>query len=180
MGDEEIEYIEQDDDSCPLFISPIADPRLDGKALSRSLKLLKRALSLETLAKRHKMEDTSFNDLVLTRLVKRGVQDVTKAIRKGVVGIVLIACDVHPVDVVAHLPILCEEHSIAYAYTNSKRELSDVCKSKRPTCVVLVVKPPNDFEQRISKVAADKLEKLDYRPLFQKVDTLIRECHPYL
>lgn len=161
------------------YISPVAKPKLAGKALIRSLKLVKKALALEKLAKQQKLEK-GHADLVLTRLVKRGVQDVTKSLRKGFTGIVLMACDVHPVDVIAHVPILCEELSVAYAYVTSKRVLSDICQSKRPTCVVLVVKPTNDFGNRIKSLAPEQSEKVNYSQLFEKVEGNIRKHHPYL
>ncbi|AFZ81039.1 40S ribosomal protein L7Ae, putative [Theileria equi strain WA] len=161
------------------YVSPVAKPQLAGKVLIRSLKLVKKALTLEKLAKQQKLEKGQ-GDLVLTRLVKRGVQDVTKSLRKGSTGIVLMACDVHPVDVLAHVPILCEELSVAYAYVTSKRVLSDICQSKRPTCVVLIVKPSNDFSNRIKNLAPGQEEKVDYSQLFEKVDGSIRKHHPYL
>ncbi|GIX64342.1 60S ribosomal protein L7a, putative [Babesia caballi] len=164
----------------PVYISPIANPQLQGKTQKRSLKLLKRALALEKLAKQQRMEDASAVDTVLTRLVKRGVQDVTKAIRKGVQGVVLLASDVHPVDVVAHLPVMCEDASLAYAYVSSKRVISQFCQSKRPTCVVLVVKPPKDLAQRVKKLLPEKKDRLNYADLYEKVDKAIRASHPFL
>ncbi|KAK1442830.1 ribosomal protein eL30-like protein [Babesia gibsoni] len=163
-----------------VYLSPIANPQLTGKSLKRSLKLLKRALALEKLAKQQRLETNTDVDIVLTRLVKRGVQDVTKALRKGLKGIVLLACDVHPIDVVAHLPILCEDANIPYGYVTSKRVLSHVCQSKRPTCVVLVVQPPKDLTQRIKKLVSGKNDKLNYADLYEKVDQLIRSDHPFL
>ncbi|BAM42353.1 50S ribosomal protein L7Ae [Theileria orientalis strain Shintoku] len=162
------------------YVSPIAKPRLGGKSLLRSLKLVKRAIAVEKLAKMNNTEGKGYSDLELTRLVKRGVQDVTKSLRKGATGIVLIASDVHPVDTVAHLPILCEELSLSYAYVTSKKILSDVCHSRRPTCVVLVVKPFNDFAKRISKLSDSDVSKLDYSELYNKVDVNIRKHHPFL
>lgn len=164
----------------PVYISPIANPLLRGKTLKRSLKLLKRALAVEKLAKVNRLEAEGEADTILTRLVKRGVQDVTKAIRKGIQGVVLFACDVHPIDVVAHLPVMCEDASMAYAYVSSKRVISQVCQSKRPTCVVLVVKPPKDLSQRVKKLAPEKHERLNYADLYEKVDKAIRTTHPFL
>ncbi|KAK1938454.1 putative ribosomal protein L7Ae-related protein [Babesia divergens] len=164
----------------PVYISPIAHPRVTGKPLKRSIKLLRRAMALEKLAKQHRLESSSDVDIVLTRLVKRGVQDVTKALRKGIKGIVLLACDVHPVDVIAHLPVLCEDANLAYAYITSKRVLSQVCQSKRPTCVVLIAEPPKDLSQRIKKLFAENNEKLNYTELYGKVEKAIRSDHPFL
>ncbi|XP_952857.1 40S ribosomal S12-related protein, putative [Theileria annulata] len=195
------------------YISPIAKPKLTGKSLLRSLKLIKRALTVEKLAKQYKLGQSNINqlnksnlqsttddksnlqstevvnsslnelndmnlDIHLTRLVKRGVLDVTKSLRKGIIGIVLIASDVHPIDVVSHLPILCEELSISYAYVTNKRILSDICQSKRPTCAVLIVKPVKDLPNKIKKLSENN--KLDYTKLYHKVDQNIKKCHPYL
>jgi large subunit ribosomal protein L7Ae len=55
--------------------------------------------------------------------VKKGTNEVTKAIERGISKLVIIAEDVEPPEVVAHLPILCEEHGIPYGFVPSKQEL---------------------------------------------------------
>jgi len=55
--------------------------------------------------------------------VKKGTNEVTKAIERGISKLVIIAEDVEPPEVVAHLPILCEEHAAAYAFVPSRQEL---------------------------------------------------------
>ena len=55
--------------------------------------------------------------------VKKGTNEVTKAIERGINKLVIIAEDVEPPEVVAHLPIICEEHGAAYAFVPSKQEL---------------------------------------------------------
>jgi large subunit ribosomal protein L7Ae len=55
--------------------------------------------------------------------VKKGTNEVTKAIERGISKLVIIAEDVEPPEVVAHLPILCEEHGIPYGYVPSRQEL---------------------------------------------------------
>lgn len=55
--------------------------------------------------------------------VKKGTNEVTKAIERGVSKLVVIAEDVEPPEVVAHLPILCEERGAAYAFVPSRQEL---------------------------------------------------------
>jgi large subunit ribosomal protein L7Ae len=55
--------------------------------------------------------------------VKKGTNESTKAIERGVAKLVVIAEDVDPPQVVAHLPILCEERKIPYLYAPSKLEL---------------------------------------------------------
>ncbi len=55
--------------------------------------------------------------------VRKGTNEATKAIERGICKLVIIAEDVEPPEVVAHLPILCEEQGAAYVFVPSKQEL---------------------------------------------------------
>src|SRR5512136_1574223 len=55
--------------------------------------------------------------------IRKGTNESTKAIERAVAKLVLIAEDVDPPQVVAHLPILCEERKISYLFVPSKLEL---------------------------------------------------------
>ena len=55
--------------------------------------------------------------------VRKGTNEATKAIERGTSKLIVIAEDVDPPEVVAHLPILCEEQGAAYAFVPSKQEL---------------------------------------------------------
>src|SRR5712691_12655925 len=58
-----------------------------------------------------------------TGKVRKGTNETTKAIERGVSKLVVIAEDVEPPEVVAHLPILCEERNAAYIFVPSKQQL---------------------------------------------------------
>lgn len=62
-----------------------------------------------------------------------------KAIRKGAKGICVIAADVSPVDVISHIPVLCEDHEIPYVYVRSRMELGIAAETKKPTSVTLLM-----------------------------------------
>ena len=55
--------------------------------------------------------------------IKKGTNETTKAIEKGMAKLVLIAEDVDPEEIVMHLPPLCEEKGTPYLYVPSKTEL---------------------------------------------------------
>ena len=55
--------------------------------------------------------------------VRKGTNESTKAIERAVAKLVVIAEDVDPPQVVAHLPILCDERKIPYLFVPSKLEL---------------------------------------------------------
>jgi len=41
-------------------------------------------------------------------------------------------------DVISHIPVLCEDHAIPYVYVTSRAELGMAGQTKRPTSVVMV------------------------------------------
>ena len=55
--------------------------------------------------------------------VRKGTNETTKAIERGISKLVVIAEDVEPPEVVAHLPILCEERNASYIFVPSKQQL---------------------------------------------------------
>lgn len=55
--------------------------------------------------------------------VRKGTNESTKAVERAVAKLVVIAEDVDPPQVVAHLPILCDERKIPYLFVPSKLEL---------------------------------------------------------
>ena len=70
--------------------------------------------------------------------IRRGVKEVVKAIRKGEKGVLILASNISPIDVITHLPVLCEENDIQYVFVPSKEELGAAGSTKRPTSCVLV------------------------------------------
>ena len=113
-----------------ITLSPIASP-LAGESLTKKLlKLVKRASKVKNA-------------------LKRGVKEVVKCARKDQQGLCIIAGDISPIDVITHLPILCEEKRIAYCYVQSKAELGGAAQTKRPTSCVMIT-PTTDFEHQTS------------------------------
>ncbi len=55
--------------------------------------------------------------------VRKGTNETTKAIERGISKLVVIAEDVEPPEVVAHLPILCDERNSPYIFVPSKQQL---------------------------------------------------------
>ena len=104
-----------------LFVSPIATPLAADKLSKAVLKLVKKGM-------KHK-------------LIKRGVKETVKAVRKDQDGVVIIAADISPIDVLSHLPILCEDKTIPYVFVRSRAEVGEACKTKRPTSCVMICKP---------------------------------------
>lgn len=73
-----------------------------------------------------------------SKKLKRGVREVVKGLRKNEKGLVILAGDVSPIDVISHIPVFCEDKGIPYCYVPSRRDLGAASLTKRPTSVVMV------------------------------------------
>ncbi len=58
-----------------------------------------------------------------TGSVRKGTNETTKAVERGQAKLVVIAEDVDPPEVVAHLPLLCEERKIPYVFVPRREKL---------------------------------------------------------
>ncbi len=55
--------------------------------------------------------------------VRKGTNEATKAVERSQAKLVVIAEDVDPPEVIAHLPLLCEERKIPYVFVPNKDQL---------------------------------------------------------
>ena len=55
-----------------------------------------------------------------TGKIRKGTNEATKSIERGKAKLVLIAEDVQPPEIVAHLPLLCDERKAAFVYVPTK------------------------------------------------------------
>lgn len=72
--------------------------------------------------------------------IRKGVNEVTKAIEKGEAKLVAIAKDVVPKEIVMHLPLLSKERGIPCMEIPSKEELGTAAGLAVPTAAVAIVK----------------------------------------
>ena len=57
--------------------------------------------------------------------IRKGTNEATKSIERGKAKLVLIAENVTPPEVVAHLPLLCEERKTPYVYVPDKQKIGE-------------------------------------------------------
>jgi len=75
-----------------------------------------------------------------TGKVRKGANEVTKLVERGTAKFVVMGEDTTPPEILAHVPVLCEEKKIPYAYVPSKQELGSASGLKVPTAAVAVIK----------------------------------------
>lgn len=76
-----------------------------------------------------------------TGKVRKGTNEVTKLVERGQAKLVVMATDVTPPEIMAHLPYLCEEKGIPYVYVHSKNELGTASGLHVATASVAIVEP---------------------------------------
>ena len=75
-----------------------------------------------------------------TGAVRKGTNEATKAVERAITKLVVIAEDVDPPEVIAHLPLLCDERKIPYVFVPSKDQLGSAVGIDVPCAAACVVK----------------------------------------
>ena len=91
--------------------------------------------------------------------VRKGSNEVTKLIERGQAKLVIMALDVEPPEILAHLPMLCEEKQIPYTYVPSRDELGKAAGLKVTTAAIAITeigKKKGSLEEVVKAIEAAK------------------------
>jgi large subunit ribosomal protein L7Ae len=91
--------------------------------------------------------------------VSKGANEATKQTERGQAKIVIMAEDVTPEEILAHMPVLCEEKNIPYTYVPSKDELGSAAGLKVSTAAVAILdagKDKSSIDNIIKKIETVK------------------------
>ncbi len=55
--------------------------------------------------------------------IKKGINETTKSVERKTAQLVVLAGDVTPEEIVVHIPMLCKENGITYAFVPTKKDL---------------------------------------------------------
>ena len=89
------------------------------------------------------LADVAYEALQIARdsgEIRRGTNETTKAIERGVAKLVYVAEDVEPPEVVAHLPILCQERKIPFIFVPKKQKLGPAVGIDVPSASACITK----------------------------------------
>lgn len=98
-----------------------------------------------------------------TGRVRKGTNETTKAVERGQAKLVVIAEDVDPPEVVAHLPILCEERKIPYVFIPEKGKLGSSVGLEVPAAAACIIEMGD--ASSLTKEISSRLEDLKKRGL---------------
>jgi len=76
-----------------------------------------------------------------TGKIRVGTNEVTKSSERAEAKLVIMAEDVDPVEILVHVPMLCEEKRIPYLYVPKKQRLGQSAGLSKSAASVAVVEP---------------------------------------
>jgi large subunit ribosomal protein L7Ae len=85
--------------------------------------------------------------------IRKGANEVTKSVERGLANFVVIAEDVDPEEVVMHIPTLCEQKKIPFGYLPTKLELGKAIGMNVP-CAAAAIEKPGESEQAMKEVVS--------------------------
>jgi len=74
-----------------------------------------------------------------TGKLKKGVNEVTKAVEKGTAKLAVVAANITPKEIVMHLPLLAEEKGVPYVEVPSKEDLGAAAGIDVGTAAVAII-----------------------------------------
>ena len=92
-----------------------------------------------------------------TGKVAKGTNEVTKAIERGNAVLVLVAEDVEPAEIVAHIPVLAEEKDIPYTFLPTKEVVGGAAGLSVGTASACIIKA-GDAEELVNEVVEKTAE----------------------
>ena len=111
--------------------------------------------------------------------VAKGTNEVTKFIERGDAALVVIAEDVDPAEIVAHIPVLADEKEIPYIYLPTKEQVggaAGLTVGTASACIVDAGDAEGDVAEIVEKIAELKsLALLDamFLPMCQYKDDTV-------
>lgn len=76
-----------------------------------------------------------------TGKIRVGTNEVTKSSERAEAKLVVMAEDVDPVEILVHIPMLCEEKRIPYLYVPKKQRLGQSAGLSKSAASVAIVEP---------------------------------------
>ena len=90
----------------------------------------------------------------------QGANEATKTLNRGISEFIVLAADAEPLEILLHLPLLCEDKNVPYVFVPSKIALGRACGVSRPVIACSVTSnEASQLKDQIQKIK-DKIEQL--------------------
>ncbi|KAF9430405.1 NHP2-like protein 1 [Entomortierella beljakovae] len=88
--------------------------------------------------------------------LKKGANEVTKTLNRGIAEFIVMTADTEPIEILLHLPLLCEDKNVPYVFVPSKTALGRACGVSRPVISCSVTS--NEGSDLKAQIMAIKLQ----------------------
>ncbi|CAG9797712.1 unnamed protein product [Chironomus riparius] len=103
---------------------------------------------------------TLIQQAVNYKQLRRGANEATKTLNRGLSEFIVMAADAEPLEIILHLPLLCEDKNVPYVFVRSKQALGRACGVSRPIIACSVTSNEgSQLKNQIVSVQQD-IEKL--------------------
>lgn len=92
--------------------------------------------------------------------LKKGANEATKTLNRGILEFIIMAADAEPIEILLHLPLLCEDKNVPYVFVPSKAALGRACGVSRPVIAASVTSNDNSPIKNQIWAIKDKIETL--------------------
>jgi len=97
-------------------------------------------------AKAWPLADSELNNQILElvaqacqyKQLKKGANEATKTLNRGIAEVIILTADTEPLEILLHLPLVCEEKNVPYIFVESKAALGRACNVSRPVIAASV------------------------------------------
>ena len=96
--------------------------------------------------------------------IKKGANEATKTLNRGITDLIILAADADPVEIILHLPLLCEDKNVPYIFVSSQKSLGKACGVNRPVIACSLMKEDRgqkNWEGKMLDIRS-QIEKLLY------------------
>lgn len=121
-------------------VNPKAYPLADATLTQKILDLVQQASSYKQL--------------------KKGANEATKTLNRGISEFIVMAADAEPLEILLHLPLLCEDKNIPYVFVKSKQALGRACGVSRPVIACSVTTHEGSQLKNVIQEIKLSIEKL--------------------
>lgn len=92
--------------------------------------------------------------------LRRGANEATKTLNRNQSELIILAADAEPIEIILHLPLLCEDKNVPYVFVRSKQALGRASGVQR--CIVACSVTQSDGSQLKSQINGlhQEIEKL--------------------
>ncbi|XP_057245187.1 NHP2-like protein 1 [Malurus melanocephalus] len=85
--------------------------------------------------------------------LRKGANEATKTLNRGIAEFIVMAADAEPLEIILHLPLLCEDKNVPYVFVRSKQALGRACGVSRPVIACsITIKEGSQLKPQIQSV----------------------------